>query len=124
HQVRDLVRAQAEALEHFGYLGTVGGPGGVVPLDTSSRNGFVVDPQNLHHRSVERVGERSVTEVVEKPRGRDPLPRRSLETEPVGHLARDPEGPERMLEAGMVRAGKDEVRESGLPDPPQPLELP
>ena len=82
----------------------------------------MVDAQDLAHRPVERVGERSVAEVVEKSPRLDGRRLALVECQALGHLPGDPVDPERVLEARVVRAGEHEVGEAGLADPPEPLE--
>ncbi len=64
-----------------------------------------------------------MTEVVQQSARADASCRSGLEVEPAAHLPRDPVRPERVLEARVVRPGKDEMGKAGLSDPPEPLEL-
>src|SRR5439155_5069788 len=71
----------------------------------------------------EGVRERPVTDIVEKARGLDQFPFLGREVEGLRHLAGDMPHTEAMLDPGVVRARKDEVRQPELPDRIEPLQL-
>jgi hypothetical protein len=62
-----------------------------------------------------------VADVVEKAPDDDGLGLSPGQSERIGHQFGDPVDSQRMLEAGVVRARKNEVGEPGLSNPPQTL---
>ena len=69
-----------------------------------------------------RVAVRPVAHVVEKCGRSHGAGRAGIEIEVAAEAAREVHGPERVLEAGVIRAGVDEVCESELPDLAEALE--
>ena len=69
------------------------------------------------------VGERPVTDVVQKPRGLHQLPLVGRQLERARHFPRDVTDPEAVLDPRVVRAGEHEVCEAELANRVETLEF-
>src|SRR3970282_1759347 len=87
------------------------------------REVHVVDRELGGQHVLEGVGKRTVANVVKKPWGHHEGAVLRGQRKGVAHAACDMAAAETVLNAGMVRAGKDEVREAELPDRIEALEL-
>lgn len=83
----------------------------------------MVDPQSVVQHLLQGVREGRVPDVMQERGGLHLVPLLLPEGQGIGHLARDVEGAQRVLEAGVVRPGEDQVSQPELVDPMQPLHL-
>ncbi len=83
----------------------------------------MVLPRAVMHYLFQRVRERGMPDIVEHRRREERFPLALREIERAAHEPGHMIGPQRMLEPGMVRSGKDQAGQAELADPVHPLQL-